>query len=189
MVYDTCLKEVADIYTGYTFRSKLVSERDGNVSIIPLCSLKEDGCIDMEGVVSIRMDVDSLKAHFWLRKGDVLLKARGKPQTVVLIEEDLPQTICANSVTLIRAKSDVLIPGYLAWFLDQAALPVVTRSIEMVNKKDLKDLSIRIPDIEMQKNIAALYSLMIGERIAAKKLLQKRTSLLRLSIRLRLGLS
>lgn len=160
----TILGEIADIQTGYVFRSKVQSEPNGNLRVIQSKNLA-DGCISRFG--QSRVNIPARGKLWRVQEGDILLRSRGNDIGVAVVEDE-PQeeTIVAAPLMLIRVKDkEKTDPAFLAWLLSQpeaqgylngqargTALPTITKAA-------LESTPLVLPDIARQRLIAEITTL------------------------------
>ena len=165
------VKEIADIYVGTTFRSKVVPTNRGNTRVIQVKDLGENNSnrIDAKDAVHIE-GVDDLRERQELEVGDILFRSRGLTTTARLLSKKAGATIVASPIFIIRIKSELAIPRYLVWWINQPSSQAYFRShsngslVRMVSKKTLADLEVALPPIENQEKIADFYDLAIKEQ-------------------------
>ena len=66
------LKSVTDIQMGYSFRSRLEPEDDGDVAVIQMKDLLDDNTVSCEN--AIRVYMDSIKETHLVQKGDLVFR-------------------------------------------------------------------------------------------------------------------
>ncbi len=165
------VKEIADIYVGTTFRSKVVPTNKGNTRVIQVKDLGENNSnrIDAKDAVHIE-GVDDLRERQELEVGDILFRSRGLTTTARLLSKKAGATIVASPIFIIRVKSELAIPRYLVWWINQPSSQAYFRShsdgslVRMVSKKTLADLEVTLPPIEKQEKIADFYDLAMKEQ-------------------------
>lgn len=165
------LKEIADIYIGTTFRYKVVPTNRGNIRVVQMKDLREidSNRIDAKDAVHIE-GVDDLRERQELEVGDILFRSRGLTTTARLLSKKAGATIVASPIFIIRLKSELAIPRYLVWWINQPSSQAYFRSysdsslIRIVSKKTLADLEVALPPIKNQEKIADFYDLAIKEQ-------------------------
>ncbi len=165
------VKEIADIYVGTTFRSKVVPINKGNTRVIQVKDLGESSSnrIDAKDAMHIE-GVDNLRERQELEVGDILFRSRGLTTTARLLSRKAGATIVASPIFIIRVKSELAIPRYLVWWINQPSSQAYFRShsdgslVRMVSKKTLADLEVALPPIVDQEKIADFYDLAIKEQ-------------------------
>ena len=165
------VNEIADIYIGTTFRSKVVHAKRGNTRVVQVKDLRESNSnrIDAKDAVHIE-GVDDLRERQELEVGDILFRSRGLTTTARLLTQKAGATIVASPIFIIRIKSELAIPRYLVWWINQPSSQAYFRShsdgslVRMVSKKTLADLEVALPSIANQEKIADFYDLTMKEQ-------------------------
>ncbi|MEI8234153.1 MAG: restriction endonuclease subunit S [Verrucomicrobiota bacterium] len=185
---DTTLGEVATLRAGYPFRAGVVPDPDGTISVIQGrdvdASTYRIPCPDkLPRIVPDGMR--SPKDHF-VTADDILLMARGPRNYAALVGLDVPQqTIAVASFHIIRVEPCRVVPGFLAWFLNQDGPQAYFRSrnsattIPMITLAALRDLPVNLPPLPEQHHIANLNDLFERERQLMDTLSDRRRELLR----------
>ena len=63
------LNEIADIRTGYSFRTKLEPDAEGNALVVQLKELSEKNKIDIS--TAVRINMSDISENYLLQKGDL----------------------------------------------------------------------------------------------------------------------
>lgn len=174
------LEAIADVRSGYPFRSRIDPNPDGTIQVIQMRNLiyKE---IDFRDVVKIKMS--SLDRRHLLKPGDILFQSRGmsKNFNFVLVTEEIgKEAVADSSLTVISLKSDKVNPAYLVWYLNH---PIVQHQINrlavgtvllMVRTSALKKLKIKLPTLAKQELIGKIDRLSKREQQLRLEIAQKR---------------
>ena len=172
------LKEFAGIQSGYLFRSRMEYSSDGDVSVIQIG--------DLDRLVHERlMRVTGIepKQHYFVRRGDVLLVARGNQHRAVWISRHLPKTVAVSNFFLIRMKKEEVLPAYLTWYLNSEPAQYFFQRHKMgsnilsLQKRDLERLEVPIPPLGIQERIGCVYSLMLREKVLISTVQEQRERL------------
>lgn len=173
------IKQFATVQMGYSFRSCLKTIEGGCVSVIQMKDLLPNNTIACGELVKI--DMDSVKAHHLVRKGDLVFRSRGQITTAALLLEEPGRAIVAAPLLRIRiTKPESVLPEYLNWFISQSEAQRFFKSrqegtsVNMISRAQLEELPVWIPNIEKQKAIVELADLSARETIILQKLAQKR---------------
>ena len=113
------LNEIADIKIGFTFRTSIEDQVEGNIRILQIR--------DMRAHTLIQSDILKLPKTVWegrgdppiLQRGDVVLTARGENTRAAWLDCDEP-VIASSQLFIIRLKRADILPAYLCWFLNNA---------------------------------------------------------------------
>lgn len=173
------LKEIAEIRSGYLFSSGIQNEKQGNTKIIQLKDMDDFGRLRYKDLVTVKMDTS--KELYLLKKGDVLFKAKSNKNIAGVLDKDIGTTIPTAHYFIIKLKKPLVLPEYLAWFINQKPARKYlemtsegTHTVRIVKKKVLEDMEIAVPSLDIQKKIIGLYRLSLKEEEIMKKLLHKR---------------
>lgn len=165
------LKLLAQIYTGYTFRTAIDHDPNGNYLVIQAKNIKKSLAISEKELDKIRIKPTSNLAI--LRRGDVVLSCRGTFRAAIF---NLGKPcIASSSVVIIRPVSHQIIAKFIALFLNSSiGQSYLTRystgaSIQSINLSELGAIPIPIPPLETQKLMVELL-----ENIESQKKLIKR---------------
>ena len=170
------LKNIANIQTGFSFRSKIIRDTKGNVSVIQMKNLT-DGVIDLKNLD--KTQITEINHNQILRKGDLILKTRGLGTKAFLLNEQAYNVILAAPLLRIRIKRPDILPEYLLWYLNlnkaQAFFKRRAKGTfqKMVTKQVLEELEIEIPPIEKQRKIVEI-SQLAQKELALMNLLAKK---------------
>ena len=112
-----------------------------------------------------------------IRKGDVLLAARGERASAVQARESQFGAYVALDIYLIRPDPARLDPGYLVAFLLRPATGALLRqstagaSLPRIPKDAIADLQIPLPSIDRQRSIGGMASCIHRRRELASRLI------------------
>lgn len=173
------IKKIAKVQMGYSFRSRLEVSKRGEVAVIQMKDLRDDNTVGCDGLTMI--DMESVKDHHLVRKGELLFRSRGLVSNSAIVLEDPGRAIVAAPLLRIRiTKSDRILPEYLNWYLSQreAQMFLTSRAIgsaqKMISKEVLEELELFLPSLEKQKKIVELASLSAREQALLVGLAEKR---------------
>lgn len=175
------LKDLADFRIGYQFRGKVEPDPAGNVRVIQIKDIDADLRIRIDGLAPVKLDRPE---PYLTQEGDVLFLSRGHRLYAVVVPATAPNTIATGYFFILRPKTRVVLPEYLAWSMNQGDFQEALRPfhrgsyIPMVSKTDVQDLLIRVPPLEVQRQILQLHALLDEERRLAASLQEKRTALI-----------
>jgi len=175
------LKNIADIQIGYSARGRL-EPMPGGVPAIQLRNIAPDGGPSSEPVERFRLD--EIPQRYWAGSGDVLFRSRGDSNTAAVLGDNYSEpAVAVMPLVILRAKDGIL-PGYLAWYLNQ---PEAQRhfdrgargtGIRMIPMSCLSILEVPVPDITTQRAIAIVDGLAKHEFELASYLAEKRRQLI-----------
>ena len=176
------ISQIAEIKSGYLFKKGIDPAKDGNVSVVQLKDVDDRGFLKLEGLQ--RISLDKIASENFLSVGDILLKAKTNNPVSAVFREKLPNTIATAHYFIISIKKADVLPGYLAWYLNQRPAQIYfernaggTR-IQVINKQILGDLEVVIPDLEAQERIEKIYQLHQREQNLSDAIKEKKHKLI-----------
>lgn len=156
MIKQFRLGEVANIQSGYSFRSKIVNVDDGKLGVV---QAKDVTGLYIDEASIVRVDQDYAETRIQ-QAGDVLLTSRGSFRAGVC--KFSRPTITSSSLFIIRPISKDFLPEYIAICLNSEASQYYLNqnakgaTIQSVSIDDLKNLSIPYISLENQRIIIDL---------------------------------
>jgi restriction endonuclease S subunit len=173
------IKGLATVQMGYSFRSRLETSEDGSVAVIQMKDLLDDNTVYCDGLA--RIEMDDIKEHHLVRRGDLVFRSRGLVATSAVLLEDPGKAVVAAPLLRIRVtKPDKVLPEYLNWYISQRDAQIFLTSRakgtvqKMISKQAIEDLEIALPSLEKQKTILELASLVAREQTLLISLADKR---------------
>lgn len=155
------LGDLADVRTGYPFRSRLEHDPAGAVVVIQMKDIDDADLLHPEHAV--RVHLPRGKESHLLQPGDLVFRSRGRTNTVALAGADIGDAVLAAPMLLIRPRG--VLPAYLHWYLNashtQATLAAMSEgtSVRMITKEALQGLEVPVPNLERQRQIVELAGL------------------------------
>jgi len=178
----TTIKHISTVQMGYSFRSRLEIEQEGNISVVQMKDLLKDNTVSCENIVKVEMDQSKLQKHHLIKKGDLVFRSRGQITTSAILLKDLGKAVVASPLLKIRIiNPELVLPEYLNWYINQEdAQRFLTKRSKgtvhkMISKKAIEDLAVYVPDIQMQQHIIELARLSHLETILMDKISKKRS--------------
>ncbi len=173
------IKNIANVQVGYSFRSRLEASKGGAVAVIQMKDLLDNNTVGCDEL--IRIDMDKVKDHHLVRKGDLVFRSRGLVSNAAILLENPGMAVVTAPLLRIRVtKPDRVLPEYLNWYLGQreAQVFLTSRAIgtaqKMISKEVLENLEVLLPSLEKQKKIVELVSLSAREQTLLSGLADKR---------------
>lgn len=172
------IKDFASVQMGYSFRSRLESVEAGDVSVIQMKDLLDNNTVSCNDL--LRIDMDSVKEHHLVRKGDLVFRSRGQVTTTAIVLEDPGKAIVAAPLLRIRVSMLEVLPEYLNWYISQSDAQIFLTSRaggtaqKMIGKETIEDMEIPLPTLEKQKHIIELASLVAKEKELLQTIAEKR---------------
>jgi hypothetical protein len=150
------LVDVARISSGLTVRERLDASTNG-VLAIQMADLSIGSDLNVRGMARIR----SPHPRYLVSRGDVLLRSRGHATIAWAIPDELPEpAVAVLPLFIIRPRTDIYDPDFLAWWLNQPEAQTHLRraaqgqSIQMVSKAALESAPLQLPPLAQQRLIA-----------------------------------
>lgn len=176
------LNNLASIRAGYSLRKAIKPVVKGNAFVIQIKDIDQHNRINYDSVM--RTQIDDLKPDHVLRKGDILLRARGVNRQAAWF--DMEQAVClaAPQFLIISVTAQAVLPEYIYWYINQKPAQsflsknAVGTNIPNIPAKALADLPIAIPSLEKQRTIVALNRAVIKEQILLKQKIENSRTML-----------
>ena len=117
-----------------------------------------------------------------VRTGDVLFVSRGSRNHATIVES-IPDATIASATFYILHPHDGIDPGYFAWCLNQIPVQAQIGQVRtgagtpIVQRKDFADITIPVPYLHKQQQLAALGDLMAQEQRIRQKLVEETNKL------------
>jgi len=182
------LKETADIQIGYQLPGRVPHDVDATYRIIRMRDIDDAGCLWTEKMAWFTPQRDA--DRYAVRDGDVVFQARGSRNLAFVLRDVPAATLASNHFYIVRARSDVVLPEYLAWFVNQPSAQVHLTgkaqgtTMMLVPKEAFESLEVDVPQLKVQRTIVELAALRQRERDLVENLERKRDTLIRaLSLR------
>ncbi len=169
------LKDIAELQPGVYLRAN-----ENARSAVYLLGIKDfDENLNLVEP-SVIVDRSEVKDKYIIEESHILFSAR-----LVFNAFKLPKSkdvyVASNSFILIKPDLEKIHSGYLRWLLNHPhtqkrliQLTQGTSRMPYISQKKLGSLSIDLPELAVQKNIAALYDLLNKEKTIRQKLTLKR---------------
>lgn len=184
----TTLGQIATLRAGYPFRSSIKADPDGTVALIQGRDVDANRlriAPAQDGLAQISSNGIRNLAEHLLRTGDVILMARGPRNYAVPIGEISGQAIVPGSFHVLRPDEKLVLPPFLAWWLNQNASQTFMKAnnsgttIPMISLDVLRALPVQLPTLDVQRRVAELNSLIEQEHNLMDQLSTARRDLLR----------
>lgn len=177
------LKDIADIRTGYSFRSKLEPDITGNALVVQLKELSEKNKIDIS--TAVRINMSDISENYLLQKGDLVFRSRGMDSTAAIMDITSRDIILSAPFQRIRLRDNSdIIPLYLLWYINNKksqayfAAKKTGTSVSMISTAVLAELPVVIPSLDMQKKIIEINILSEKEQELQEELIKKKRLLI-----------
>ena len=152
------LGTVADISTGYPFRTRVEPEEGGDLVLVQIRDLDGAEGFTTIGTIMLRSDHGKYQRYL-LEAGDLLFQSRGSRHPVAMIKAGT-RGIAAPGLHVIRPYAAHVLPQYLAWWLNHPTSQLRIREdlargsyVPFVSKRDLEGLQVPVPSLQTQQRI------------------------------------
>ncbi|CAI3677403.1 Type I restriction modification DNA specificity domain [Clostridium neonatale] len=153
----------------------------GDYKIIKLKDVSKDGIINYDELESF--GADKVNEKYFLKKGDIILKAKSGDNTAALITEDIKNVVAAAHFIVITIKDiNVITPEYLTAYLnseyaqDYFKQNAEGTTLPIIKLKTLEDLEVKVIDMEKQKKASDLYRLIKEEKKTMELVMENRAN-------------
>lgn len=175
------LQDVCHIQLGYQFRKRFEHDPSGNFYVI---QMKDINNYNLNTSELLKVKIDNVKKEYLITKNTILFIPRGFNNDAIFIKDDIKDTIASSQFYILNVCDSSIMPEYLTWYINQTPAQkyfVTNRagtSILIINIALLKELEVKIPDIQTQKNIVKIYDLSRKEKQLHQEIMNKRYSLI-----------
>lgn len=175
------LQSLADIRTGYSFRSKIEHDPLGVVPVLQIRDISRGNRIVPEQLPRMRWPVAGEPPY--LEPGSIVLPARGDHYDAAFPPEGIP-IVASSQLFVLKPKGSNVLPQYLCWYLNQPKAQNYLlnsragTSIPMLNKQTLGLLPVSVPPLQTQRKILALQELCDQEQQLTQQLMINRQKML-----------
>lgn len=153
------IKNITTIQTG------LFAKPYGVGELAYLQSKHFDEFGQLQAVLHPDLMAEGISEKHLLKDGDVLFAAKGSKNFAAVYEYHNLPSVASTSFFVIRLTNEMVIPGYLSWFLNNPQTQTLLKgqargsSIPSISKQVLENLEITVPSIEKQKAILQITKL------------------------------
>lgn len=176
------MKEILqNIASGYSFRTKVKDEGQGDLAVIQLKDLENN--YQTLGKELTLVSSEKVPEKYLLQKGDVLFISKGANNFALVFNEDY-KAVAVSAFFVLRPDQTKVIPEFLAWYINSKPAQQYLKEnragtyIPNVNKTTLMELKVKLPPIEKQKSIAQIAELAKTEQNIYNKLKTNRNIIL-----------
>ncbi|WP_394538335.1 restriction endonuclease subunit S [Lysobacter enzymogenes] len=175
------LQAVAQVQMGYSFRTRLEVDAEGDVAVIQMKDIDEADLLHTEGLARIRMP--ELKGRHVVQAGDLLFRSRGITNSVALVTGELSKAVLAAPLLLIRPDAERIEPAYLHWFINhpstqaRLAMAAAGTAVKMIGKAAVEALEIVLPPLSEQAQIMEIAALSAREIELLESVKRRRSAL------------
>jgi len=180
------ISTLCDVQIGYQHRGGIDDPSSGTHCIIQIKDIKTlvdngESVLDCDSVD--RVTPKGNPDRYLVSKGDVLFLSRGQKLFAVALPEVPTDTIAAHYFYILRPDTNIVLPEYLAWYINQTPAQNFIESrmrgshMLMIPKASFEKLEIEIPSIIIQQYIIGIERLRLREESLVTKLIDARQRL------------
>ncbi|MFG0245397.1 MAG: restriction endonuclease subunit S [Phycisphaerales bacterium JB052] len=167
----TQLDQIAEVFSGHYEKGASKDEPSGTHRLVFIGSIDPEPGHRLLRDRCPRFTPTKDPGHAVLRRGDLVIPARGERHDIALIDEspDRRPIVAASFLHVIRVCDDDADPGYLAWWLNQPPAQAALRDrirgtkIPFLSLKAMRALETQLPPLDIQRRIAEFHTLAIRE--------------------------
>lgn len=173
--------EIADIISGINYNRTNQFDNGNSIPLLQAKDFNAQGLLK-NNIVKINKSIVNNKLH--ISQSDVLFAAKGSRNYSVVYKNEVGVATAASTFFILRVKSDLIIPEYLSWYLNQKPAQEYIKQqsvgayIPSINKVQLGELNIPVPTIELQKKIIKINELRKKEKELLNTISSKRDLLI-----------
>jgi hypothetical protein len=175
------LYQVANVQAGYLSRSRVKPSVTGSYRLLQSRDVSGEG-IDLKAAVTFVPERNP--DLYRVSEGDILIIARGQDHRAHLVQIELHDTLASSVFHIIRPDRDVILPGYLAWWLNQPDIQAEIKAgsrgtgIGYVSRQHMEQIPVMLPPRDMQERIASAMALWHRRHSLQSQLDQKRQTMI-----------
>ncbi|HCC06178.1 TPA: hypothetical protein DEP94_02385 [Candidatus Nomurabacteria bacterium] len=153
------LQDIAEVYTGYTFREAVLPALNGNISVLQAKDIiQNESILNTSGLTKVSLELS--RSNSYVLYNDILLisRARGPGSfRSTIFESKEKNVIASSSIFIIRITDKIILPKYISIYLNSSdgqndLVQLLSGSyIKTVPRKNLEELQIPIPSLQKQK--------------------------------------
>ena len=172
------LKDVAELRTGFSFRGRIERDPQGDLAVLQMKDFGADRQIVSE--LMVRINGRGFDKRQLLRPADVVFQSRGQTNFASLVPPNMPSTVLAAPMLLIRCNTDRFDPAFAAWLLNGASVRggfasiAAGTAVKIISKSSLEDFEVPVPPLHVQREIAAVAQLAQQEETLAMEIASRR---------------
>lgn len=171
------------LFSGYSFREKIDHNPNGSVGVLQMKDIQDD--YSSFNYQSLDKVSDfQFKDKFFLNKGDVVFVSKGVNNYAIVIDQMNFPIVASATFFIIRVDEKVIIPEYLVWYMNQKEAQNYFSEkkagtyVPNLNKQDIMELPLKLPQLKTQKAIAKTAMLLNRELTILEKLKINRKELI-----------
>lgn len=177
---ETKLKNIAEIYTGFTQRPPEKTVNTFEVKAIQIKDLTKDQVVISDDQWSeLEWAYDSKPQY--LKHNSIIVVARGEPKAYVFKGNEADRVVVSNQFIVVNLQVDDLKPEFLVWYFNHSQamrtyFEMNSRGslLMMLSISTLKEASIVIPSLKQQEKILQLAQDAVKEALVFQQLIALR---------------
>jgi len=176
------LGDVSEIQVGYQSREGIRAHPDGSHFLLQARDFDNLHQVDWSNLTRFTPAGSTTKSE--IQPGDVLFLAKGQDNFACPVNRVTNHVLAANSFYIVRPDQGMILPEYLAWWLNQAPAQEFIQlnrsgsSLPFLSVSALTRLEVPIPPIEVQRKIGELELLRKKEADLLGLYLSKKSALI-----------
>jgi restriction endonuclease S subunit len=181
------LSELATINSGYSFRSSVKHEPEGEYWVLRPGDIGENADPSEEDMTRTSISRD-LRDRYFVDDEVVLFVTYGESNRAYCFGELPPNTIAGSAFTLIRPRKEeeggAVEAPYLAWYMNQEPARAFYEAFRRgsttsrISRKSLQALEIPVPPLHVQRRIGEIDELTRKEARLTQQWIEKRRLLI-----------
>lgn len=177
------IKACAEVLPGLSVKSALKHDPSGTHQVITAMHLSEEGAYHYTDEHLLLIKPKRSVNKYLVKNGDILFISRGSRNRAFLVDHVPKPSVATSTFFIIKGDPNHLRTGYLAWYLNQHIFQAQISEIRtgggtpMIPRRELLELKIPVPPIELQEKIEKISSLCSKEEKLLALLAEKRKSL------------
>ena len=176
------LGNISEIQVGYQSREGIRAHLDGSHFLLQARDFDNLHQVDWSNLTRFTPSGSTTKSE--IRQGDVLFLAKGQDNFAYPVASEVNHILAANSFYILRSNQAMILPEYLAWWLNQAPAQEYIQfnrsgsSLPFLSVSALSRLEIPTTSVEMQRKIGELELLRKKEADLIGLYLSKKSTLI-----------
>jgi hypothetical protein len=174
----TRIADCAEVLPGYALKARAEHEPEGAYQVILGKHLSDEPVYRYLPSHKLRIDPKGPVDKYRVNPGDVLFISRGTRNQAARVESVPPATVASATFYILRPHEGVD-AGYLAWCLNQVPIQAQIGQVRtgagtpIVQRKVFMEISIPVPSLEKQRQLAELAELMAKEQQIRQELVEE----------------
>ncbi len=178
------LRTKASISTGLVVKRKQAMnliEVDKRYQMLTLKSFESSGWLNHHELEVFESN-EVLNEKYLTQKGDVVVRL-SYPNTAIAISENDVGLLIPSLFAVIRLNSDEILPEYLSVYLNSEHMKkeysksLIGSAVQIIKTSLLKEVEIKIPELDRQCKIVEINRLMMREKILLQDLIKEKTKM------------